>query len=139
MMSSSSATFRGAGTGEPPGALREKETIHQNGTVFGNAPGCFMVIDLARPTDVIGELCDYPPAKPSGKLPDTHSVGSFCDHNLGVFIVAKIAVENTDAVPPVHSVPRTPKAAYPGLQRCRAPRVPLTRLARLTAWQSLCT
>src|SRR5438046_10429945 len=75
----------------------------------------------------------------SGKVPDTHSVGSICDHNLGVFVVSKIAMENTDAVPPAHPVPRMPKAAYPGLQRCRAPRVPLTCLARLAAWQSLCT
>ena len=75
----------------------------------------------------------------SGKLPDTHSVGSFCDNDLGVFIVTKIAMENTNAVPPAHPVPRTPKAACPGLHRGRAPRVPLTRLSRLTAWQSLCT
>ena len=81
----------------------------------------------------------YTPAKPSGKVPDTHSVGSICDQNLGVFVVTKIAMENTDAVPPAHPVPRMPKAAYPGLQRCRAPRVPLTCLARLAAWQSLCT
>ena len=90
------------------------------------------------PACVIGELCGILP-QASGKLPDTHSVGSFCDNNLGVFIVAKIAMENTDAVPPAHPVPRTPEAACPGLQRCRAPRVPLTRLARLTAWQSLGT
>ena len=75
----------------------------------------------------------------SGKLPDTHSVGSFCDNDLGVFIVTKIAMENTNAVPPAHPVPRTPKAACRGLHRGRAPRVPLTRLSRLTAWQSLCT
>jgi hypothetical protein len=56
-----------------------------------------------------------------------------------VFIVTKIAMENTNAVPPAHPVPRTPKAACPGLHRGRAPRVPLTRLSRLTAWQSLCT
>ena len=80
-----------------------------------------------------------PPFKPSGKVPDTHSVGSICDHDFGVFTVANIAMENTDAVPPAHPVPRMPKAAYPGLQRCRAPRVPLTCLARLAAWQSLCT
>jgi len=90
------------------------------------------------PACVIGELCGILP-QASGKLPDTHSVGSFCDNNLGVFIVAKIAMENTDAVPPAHPVPRTPEAACPGLERCRAPRVPLTRLARLTAWQSLGT
>src|SRR5205085_10568977 len=86
-----------------------------------------------------GELSGYPPAKPSGKVPDTHSVGSICDHNLGVFTVTKIAMENANAVPPAHPVPRTPKAAYPRLQRCRTPSMPLTSLARLAAWQSLCT
>jgi hypothetical protein len=54
-----------------------------------------------------------------------------------VFTVTNIAMENTDAVPPAHAVPRMPKAANPGLQRCRGPRVPLTCLAPLTAWQSL--
>src|SRR5258705_11929058 len=80
-----------------------------------------------------------PPAKPSGKLPDTHSVGSICDHDLGVFTVTKIATENTDAVPPAHPVPGTPKAANQGLRRCRAPSVSLTCLAWLAAGQSLCT
>jgi hypothetical protein len=80
-----------------------------------------------------------PPAKPSGKISDTHSVGSICDHDLGVFTVTNIATENTDAVPPAHPVPRTPMAANQGLQRCHAPSVPLTRLAPLAAWQSLCT
>ena len=80
-----------------------------------------------------------PPSKRSGKVPDTHSVGSICDHDFGVFTVTNIATENTDAVPPAHSVPRMPKAANQGLQRCRGPRVPLTCLAPLAAWQSLCT
>jgi hypothetical protein len=48
-------------------------------------------------------------------------------------------MENTGAVPPAHPLPRTPKAEYPGLQRCRTPSVPLTCLARPAAWQSLCT
>jgi hypothetical protein len=52
-----------------------------------------------------------PPSKPSGKVPDTHSVGSICDHDFGVFTVTNIATENTDAVPPAHPVPRMPKAA----------------------------
>jgi peptide/nickel transport system substrate-binding protein len=56
-----------------------------------------------------------------------------------VFTVTNIATENTDAVPPAHPVPRMPKAANQGLQRCRGPRVPLTCLAPLAAWQSLCT
>jgi hypothetical protein len=80
-----------------------------------------------------------PFANNSGKLPETHSVRSFCDHNLGVFIVTKVALKNTEAVPPAHPVPRMPNAAYPELRRCRAPRVPLTFLARLTTGQSLCT
>ena len=79
-----------------------------------------------------------PPAKPSGKIPDTHSVGSICDHDFGVFTVTNIATENTDAVPPAHPVPRMPEAANQGL-RCRGPRVPLTCLAPLAAWQALCT
>jgi hypothetical protein len=31
----------GTGTGEPPGALREEETIHQNGTRLGRVRGVF--------------------------------------------------------------------------------------------------
>ena len=75
----------------------------------------------------------------SGKVPDTHSVGAIRNHNLGVFIVTEIALKNTAAVPPAYRLPRTPKAGYLGLQRCRAPSVPLTCLTRLAAWQSLCT
>jgi len=56
-----------------------------------------------------------------------------------VFTVTEIAMENTGAVPPARPLPRTPKPAYPVLQRCGAPSVPLTCLARLAAWQSLCT
>jgi hypothetical protein len=75
----------------------------------------------------------------SGKVPDTHPVGAIYDHDLGVFAVTEIAMENTDAVSPAHLIPRTPKAAYPGLQRCRGPSAPLTCLAGPAAWQSLCT
>ena len=81
----------------------------------------------------------YPPSKPSGKVREAHPVGSICNHDFGVFTVTNIATENTDAVPPVHAVPRMPKAANQRLQRCRGPRVPLTCLAPLTAWQSLRT
>jgi hypothetical protein len=77
-------------------------------------------------------------AKPSGKVLETHSVGSIFDYNLGVFTITKIAMENTHAAPPAHPIPRT-KAGYLGLQRCRAPSAPLTCLARRAAWQSLCT
>jgi|SRR5882724_2439738 len=79
------------------------------------------------------------PGQVSPKVPDTHSVGSICDHDFGVFTVANITTENTDAVPPAHPVPRMPKAANRGLQRCCGPRVPLTCLAPLAAWQTLCT
>ena len=75
----------------------------------------------------------------SGKVPDTHSIGAIHNHNLGVFTVTKVAMENTDAIPPAHRVPRTPQAGYPGLQRCRGPSAPLTCLAWPAAWQSLCT
>jgi len=75
----------------------------------------------------------------SGKVPDAHPVGAIHDHNLGVFAVTKIAMENADAVSPAHLIPRTPKAAYPGLQRCRRPSAPLTCLTWPAAWQSLCT
>jgi hypothetical protein len=77
--------------------------------------------------------------KSSSKVPDTHSVGAICDHNLGVFTVTDFAMENADAVSPAHPVPRTPKAAYPGLRRCGGSSVPLAFLTRLAAWQSLCT
>jgi hypothetical protein len=80
-----------------------------------------------------------PPFKPSGKVPDTRSVGSICDHDFGVFTVTNITTKNTDAVPPAHPVPRMPKAVNQGLQRRRGPRAPLTCLAPLAAWQSLCT
>jgi hypothetical protein len=75
----------------------------------------------------------------SVKVHDSHSVGSVGDHDLGVFTVTDITSENTDAVAPAHLVPRTPKAANQGLQRCRGSSVPLTCLAPLAAWQSLCT
>jgi hypothetical protein len=75
----------------------------------------------------------------SGKVPETHSVDSICDHDFGVFTVTNIATENTDAVLPAHSLPRTPKATNQGFQRCCGPSVPLTCLAPLAAWQSLCT
>ncbi|MBV8400048.1 MAG: hypothetical protein JOZ17_15115 [Acetobacteraceae bacterium] len=48
-------------------------------------------------------------------------------------------MENADAVPPAHPVPRTPKTAYPGLRRCGGSRVALAFLTRLAAWQSLRT
>jgi hypothetical protein len=52
------------------------------------------------------------PGSPSGKLLETHSVGSIFDHNLGVFTVAKVAMENTSAAPPAHPVPRGKAGCY---------------------------
>jgi hypothetical protein len=75
----------------------------------------------------------------SGEVPDTHPVGSIYDHDLSVFTITKITMENTDTVSPAHLVSRTPEAAYPRLQRRRGPSAPLTCLARPAAWQSLCT
>jgi hypothetical protein len=75
----------------------------------------------------------------SGEVPDAHPIGAVYNHDLSVFTVTNIAMENTDAVSPAHLVPRTPEAAYPGLQRRRGPSAPLTCLARPAAWQSLCT
>jgi hypothetical protein len=54
-----------------------------------------------------------------------HSVGAICDHNLGVFTVTDVAMENADAVSPAHPVPRTPKAANPGLRTRGGSSVPL--------------
>jgi hypothetical protein len=73
-----------------------------------------------------------------GKVPDTHSVGAICNHDLGVFTVPKLAMVNANAVPRTRS-PRTPKAAYRALHRCGRPSVALACLARLAAWQSLRT
>ena len=52
------------------------------------------------------------PESPSGKLLETHSVGPIFDHNLGVFTVTKVALENTSAAPPAHPVPRTKADCY---------------------------
>jgi hypothetical protein len=100
-------------------------------------PRC--LFDLRALGIILEPASGCPPSKPLGKIRDTHSIGSICDHDFGVFTVTNIATENTDAVPPTHPVPRMPKAANQGLQRCRGPRVPLTCLAPLAAWQSLCT
>lgn len=42
----------------------------------------------------------------SGKVLETHSVGSIFDYDLGVFTVTKIALEHTNAASPAHPVPR---------------------------------
>jgi hypothetical protein len=60
---------------------------------------------------LLGRVCawvsDTMPGSPSGKLLETHSIGSIFDHNLGVFTVTKIALENTNAAPPAHPVSGT--------------------------------
>ena len=113
--------------GRPNSTPRRKEG---GGLQLSSTSGLF---GIGEPTS------GCPRSKPSGKVRDTHSVGSICDHDFGVFTVTNIATENTDAVPPAHPVSRMPKPANQGLQRCRGPRVSLTCLAPLAAWQSLCT
>jgi len=77
------------------------------------------------------------PASSLRKLLDAHSVGSIGHHDFGVFTITNIAMENTDAVPPVNPIARTPN--YLRSRGRRPPPASLTCLARLTAWQSLCT
>jgi len=55
----------------------------------------------------------------SGKIPNTHSIGSIGYPNFGVFAVGEIATENTGAVAPTHLVTETPKPAWSSLQRGR--------------------
>jgi hypothetical protein len=68
-------------------------------------------------------------SQPSGKITDTHSIGSITDNDLGVFPVTKVAMKSTNALTPVNLIPRTPNAADLRFQRCQAPRMPLTFLA----------
>jgi hypothetical protein len=75
----------------------------------------------------------------SGKIPNTHSIGSIGYPNFGVFAVGEIATENAYAVPPTHLVTRTPDLIQSSLQRRRTPTTPLTGLARRACWQSLPT
>jgi hypothetical protein len=73
----------------------------------------------------------------SGDVPDTHSVGSIGNLDLGVFAITEITTTHTDAVPPMHLVTGPPNPTYAGLQSCRTPTVSLTGLAGLARWQSL--
>ena len=57
-------------------------------------------------------VADTMPGSPSGKLLETHSVGPIFNHNLGVFTVTKVALEDTSAAPPTHPVPRTKAGCY---------------------------
>ena len=70
----------------------------------------------------------------SGKIRDTHSVGSIGNFNLAVFAITEIATENADAVPPTHLVTGAPNRAEASLHRCRTPTMPLTRLTRRACW-----
>jgi hypothetical protein len=112
---------------ESPGRVEAVEKRKNASYDVSEAPG-FLAGTVEAPVDT-----------GLGKVRETHSVGSICDHDFGVFTVTNIATENTYAVPPVHVLPRMPKAANHGLRRCRGPRVPLACLAPLTAWQSLST
>jgi hypothetical protein len=64
-----------------PGAFRPRET---NSNAEGRLPR--YRVDL---------VVRWVPAglSQSGKVSDTHSVGAICNHNLGVFIVPKLAME----------------------------------------------
>jgi hypothetical protein len=47
-------------------------------------------------------------------------------------------MKNNDALTPVNLIPRKPNAADLRFSKVPGPRMPLTFLARLSAWQSLC-
>ena len=56
-------------------------------------------------------------AKPSASKelrqgPQTHSVGSVGDHNLGVVTITDVALKNASAVPPTHFISGAPNTAY---------------------------
>jgi len=58
----------------------------------------------------------YPaPVTNSGKVGKTHSVCSVGDHNLGLFIIAEIALKNANAVPPTYFFSEAPNTAYVNL------------------------
>jgi hypothetical protein len=48
----------------------------------------------------------------SGKLLKAHSIGSIFDHDLSVFAVSEIALENTSAAPPAHLVSSVKAGCY---------------------------
>src|SRR6516162_7238382 len=55
----------------------------------------------------------YPaPVTNSGKVGKTHSVCSVGDHNLGLVIIAEIALKNANAVPPTYFFSQAPNTAY---------------------------
>jgi hypothetical protein len=63
--------------------------------------GAFLVMDATAEHLLTAEIG-------LGKVPETHSVGSVGDHNLGVFAITKIALKITDTVPPTHFLSGAP-------------------------------
>jgi len=86
----------------------------------------------------MAELRSSRQAKPSGQVSDANAIRPFGDDDLGMFTIAQIAMKGTDPVAPTHLVPGTPNVSYAGLWS-RPTGAPLTRLARLSGWQSLPT
>jgi len=70
----------------------------------------------------------------SEKLCGAQLVSPIADLDLGMFAVAEIATEDTNAVPPMHLVPHMPMADGEGTRRCRVPTTALAGFARLTRW-----
>ena len=103
--------------GATPAARRRGGDGDDRGLIFG---------DGSRPRPTVRAS--------SGKIPDTHSVGSVGYDNLGVFIVVQMPMEIADASTPAHRISQTPDAGYLDLRRCHSSSVPLTRLARRAAW-----
>jgi hypothetical protein len=75
----------------------------------------------------------------SGKIAETHSVGSAGDLDFSVFTIAEIAMKHTATVTPIHFVARPQSSVdFQGRHRCTAT-APLTCLPGLAGWQSLST
>jgi hypothetical protein len=114
--------------------LRADLPIEPREVGFGATPAA----REAAVTAMIGALKSEDGSRPtptvrasSGKIPETHSVGSIGDDNLGVFIVVEMPMEIADASTPAHRIPQIPDAGY---RRCHSPSVPLARLARRAGW-----
>jgi len=84
--------------------------------------------------DGLRNNCDAWALSSSEKLCGTQSVSPIADLDLGMFAVAEIAIEDTNAVSPMHLVPNVPNAEGEGTRRCRAPTTALAGFARLTRW-----
>jgi len=77
------------------------------------------------------------PLSKSLELRDPNPVYSLSDRDLGVFVVANIAPENSSAALPAHSIAGTPTRADSSSNRRCAPCLPLARLTRRAPGQSL--